>query len=164
MALRLLGGRRRATKDQEPQERPQRHGDHDPAVVSHEDQPIRYTQEASVRPRTHPFFHAPFVSGDKIGQDHSHQHESIEGLQRVEGGLDQVHPLADARLVLPYRPRQRRRRLSNVVVASFVGVGVLSKVSKRVCYNELFVFFCFLSFLREWCGGGGGGETTKGRA
>lgn len=45
-----------------------------------------------------------------------HQHEGIKGLHRVQNRLDQMCPLIHLRLVLPYRPRQRRS-LSNDVAS-----------------------------------------------
>ena len=57
-----------------------------------------------------------WVDVSREGEQDLHQHEGIKGLHRVQNRLDQVCPLVHLRLVLPYRPRQRRS-LSNDVAS-----------------------------------------------
>lgn len=115
MTLCLLIDRRVRSKRQVAEEGAQGDSDHDPAVVCHENQPAIASRPVSVMPCCCvPEKRQQLYNRDRLVD--SHQHKSIEGLHRVQNRLDHVRPLVHLRLVLPYRPRQRRS-LSNDVAS-----------------------------------------------
>lgn len=107
MALRLFRCRSLVAKNEVAEERPQGHRDHDPSVVSHEDQPAITVSDRLPNSKVVPL---------RFGRarSDSHEHECVECLRGVHDGLYQLDPPADLCLVPSCGPRQRRRLSSEI--------------------------------------------------
>ena len=81
MAGRLLGDGGAPAKHQVSQARSQRHGDHDPAVVGHEDEPVLFQPDV--------LFDRHEDAAD------SHDHKSVKVLDAVQHRLGDVGPPRD---------------------------------------------------------------------
>lgn len=88
MTRRILRSRRPSAKEQIPEAGSEGNGNHDPAVIRHEDKPAPVSRYSALTPRP------------RAGAD-LHDHESVEVLQPVQNGLDDVRSIGDGDLVLP---------------------------------------------------------------
>ena len=100
MAGSLLGNRRAATKQQITQASAHRHSAHDPAIVSHEDEPflVRHRSKTTCTP----------------GKNRNlHDHKGVEVLNGIQHRLDDVHPPRYLFPVLACGQRKKRGCLSS---------------------------------------------------
>lgn len=97
----VLGGWETVPKQNISEESTERHGNHNPAIVSHKDEPGRVS------------------ISHQVVWENLHEHEGVEVLQRVESRLENVCPLANLRLGLLWP--EESGRLSNGFIGTSTG-------------------------------------------
>lgn len=121
MARIILGGRSGVAENKISEKSSERDSNHDPAIVSHEDQPAGKAEKKPARKknqwsktRKKETYHRYSGRGVKSEPD-SHEHEGVKVLDPVQDGLDDVSALAGILLVSSWREERRGLIVSFVV-------------------------------------------------
>lgn len=91
MTRRILGSSRPLPKDQIPQPSTNRNSNHNPSIIRHENKPNP---------------HQPYPLPQDQEQEDLHNHKSIEILKPIQHRLDDMRPVRDGDLVLPWQPQR----------------------------------------------------------